>query len=237
MVRTLWHHETEAFGKSPFVSISNNQRAPLPDLMWAATIYHGLPDSLLTYRAATGGYLAFLGRLAPEKGPDTAIRVAKAAKMPLRIAAKIPRGETRYFRETIKPLVDGHEVQFVGEVNDKQKNDFLGNATALVFPMDWPEPFGLVMIEAKACGTPVIAWRRGSVAEIVEDGVTGFVVDNEAEAVSAVGKLATFDRACVRAAVPANRQRRQNSELRPLDANDSVRPLVRHPGARRSIVR
>jgi glycosyltransferase involved in cell wall biosynthesis len=144
-------------------------------------------------------YLAFLGRLTPEKGPDVAIRVARAAGMPLQIAAKIPRGETRFFKETIKPLLDGPEVQFVGEVNDKQKNDFLGNASALLFPIDWPEPFGLVMIEAMACGTPVIAWRRGSVPEIVEDGVTGYIVDNEAEAINAVGKLAALDRARVRA--------------------------------------
>jgi glycosyltransferase involved in cell wall biosynthesis len=187
------------FGNSPFVSISNSQRGPLPELNWAATIYHGLPERLLSYRAEPGSYLAFLGRLTPEKGPDIAIRVAKAAKMPLRMAAKIPRGETRYFKNTIEPLLDGPEVQFVGEVNEKQKTDFLGNASALLFPIDWPEPFGLVMIEAMACGTPVIAWRRGSVSEIVEDGVTGFIVDNEAEAIRAIVKLATLDRARVRA--------------------------------------
>ena len=188
----------QRFGTSPFVSISNSQRGPLPELNWAATIYHGLPERLLSYRAGPGSYLAFLGRLTPEKGPDIAIRVAKAAKRPLRMAAKIPRGETRYFKNTIKPLLDGPEVQFVGEVNEKQKTDFLGNASALLFPIDWPEPFGLVMIEAMACGTPVIAWRRGSVSEIVEDGVTGFIVDNEAEAIRAIGKLATLDRARVR---------------------------------------
>ena len=189
----------QGLGNSPFVSISNNQRSPLPKLNWAATIYHGLPETLLSHRADSGRYLAFLGRLTPEKGPDIAIRVARTAKMPLRIAAKIPRGETRYFKEAIKPLLNGPEVQFVGEVNDKQKNDFLGNAAALLFPIDWPEPFGLVMIEAMACGTPVIAWRRGSVPEIVEDGVTGFIVDSEAEAVSAIRKLASLDRARVRA--------------------------------------
>jgi glycosyltransferase involved in cell wall biosynthesis len=186
-------------GNSPFVSISNKQRYPLPQLNWAATIYHGLPQTLLSYRGGPGSYLAFLGRLSPEKGPDIAIRLAKAAKMPLRMAAKIPRGETRYFKETIKPLLDGSDVQFVGEVNDKQKNDFLGNASALLFPIEWPEPFGLVMIEAMACGTPVIAWRRGSVPELVEDGVTGFIVNSEAEALSAIAKLATLDRARVRA--------------------------------------
>jgi glycosyltransferase involved in cell wall biosynthesis len=190
---------TLGVGNSPFVSISNNQRDPLPQLNWAATVYHGLPETLLSYRAGPGSYLAFLGRFTPEKGPDIAIRLAKAAKMPLRMAAKIPRGETRYFKDSIKPLLDGSEVQFVGEVNDKQESDFLGNASALLFPIDWPEPFGLVMIEAMACGTPVIAWRRGSVPEIVEDGVTGFIVDSEAEAMSAIGKLATLDRARVRA--------------------------------------
>jgi glycosyltransferase involved in cell wall biosynthesis len=187
------------FGRTQFVSISSSQRNPLPELNWAATVHHGLPENLLSYRAGSSNYLAFLGRLTPEKGPDVAIRVARAAGMPLRIAAKIPRGETRFFKETIKPLLDGPQVQFVGEVNDQQKNDFLGNASALLFPIDWPEPFGLVMIEAMACGTPVIAWRRGSVPEIVEDGVTGFIVDNEAEAISAVGKLAALDRARVRA--------------------------------------
>jgi len=118
----------------------------------------------------------------------------------LRIAAKIPRGETRYFKDAIKPLLDGHDIQFVGEVNDKQKNDFLGNAAALLFPIDWPEPFGLVMIEAMACGTPVIAWRRGSVPEIVEDGVSGFIVETEAEAVNAISKLGLLERETVRQA-------------------------------------
>jgi glycosyltransferase involved in cell wall biosynthesis len=190
----------QGFAKSRFVSISNSQRTPLPDLNWAATVYHGLPANLLSYRANSAGYLAFLGRFTPEKGPDVAIRVARAAQMPLRIAAKIPRGETRYFKDAIKPLLDGHDIQFVGEVNDKQKNDFLGNAAALLFPIDWPEPFGLVMIEAMACGTPVIAWRRGSVPEIVEDGVSGFIVETEAEAVNAISKLGLLERETVRQA-------------------------------------
>ncbi len=190
----------QGFGRSSFISISNDQRRPLPGLNWTATVYHGLPENLLSYRANATGYLAFLGRLTPEKGPDIAIRVATAAGMPLRIAAKIPRGETRYFKEAIKPMLNDSKIQFVGEVNDKQKNDFLGHAAALLFPIDWPEPFGLVMIEAMACGTPVIAWRRGSVPEIIEDGVTGFIVENEKEAVCAIRKLTSLDRARVRSA-------------------------------------
>jgi glycosyltransferase involved in cell wall biosynthesis len=199
------------FSRIPFVSISDNQRGPLPELNWAATIYHGLPETLLAYHPYSQGYLAFLGRLTPEKGPEVAIRVAKAANMPLMIAAKIPRGETRYFKETIKPLLDGHEVKFVGEVNDRHKSDFLGNATAILFPIDWPEPFGLVMIEAMACGTPVIAWRRGSVPEIVEDGVTGFIVESEAKAVSAINKLAGLKRATVRQAFERRFTARRNT--------------------------
>jgi glycosyltransferase involved in cell wall biosynthesis len=214
------------FASSRFVSISNSQRAPLPNLNWAATVYHGLPANLLSYRANSAGYLAFLGRLTPEKGPDVAIRVAQAAQMALRIAAKIPRGETRYFRDTIKPLLDGHDIQFIGEVNDKQKNDFLGNAAALLFPIDWPEPFGLVMIEAMACGTPVIAWRRGSVPEIVEEGVSGFIVETEAEAVSAISKLQHLKRRIVRQAFERRftAKRMAAEYLKCFTALPSVRP-------------
>jgi glycosyltransferase involved in cell wall biosynthesis len=158
-----------------------------------------LPGDLLSAQLRpTTRYLAFLGRISPEKGPDVAIRIARAAGFPLRIAAKIPRSENRYFKEHIRPLLDGDRVDFVGEVDDGAKADFLGNASALLFPIDWPEPFGLVMIEAMACGTPVIAWRRGSVPEIVDHGVTGFIVENEAEAVQAVGALDRLDRQRIR---------------------------------------
>jgi glycosyltransferase involved in cell wall biosynthesis len=147
-----------------------------------------------------GSYLAFLGRFTPEKGADVAIRLARQAQLPLRIAAKIPRQQSHYFKEQIEPLLDGDQIEFVGEVNERQKQDFLGKAMAMLFPIDWPEPFGLVMIEAMACGTPIIAWRRGSVPEIIEDGVTGFIVENEDEAIEAIERIPDLDRRRVRAA-------------------------------------
>jgi glycosyltransferase involved in cell wall biosynthesis len=148
---------------------------------------------------APGSYLAFLGRLTPDKGPEDAIRIARAAGMPLRIAAKVPRGETGYFKRHIQPEIDGTRVELVGEVDERGKQPFLSDAAALLFPIKWPEPFGLVMIEAMACGTPVIAYRAGSVPEVVDEGVTGFIVENEAEAVRAVTELARIDRRKVRA--------------------------------------
>jgi glycosyltransferase involved in cell wall biosynthesis len=188
----------QRFADAPFVSISQSQRAPLLGLNWLATIHHGLPPDLLKLSERPEGYLAFLGRIAPEKGPDVAIRLAHAAKLPLRIAAKLPRAENRCFNATIKPLLDQDNVEFVGEVNDRQKQAFLGNAAALLFPIDWPEPFGLVMIEAMATGTPVIAWSRGSVPEVVEDGVTGFIVQSEKEAVAAIEQIRNLDRRHIR---------------------------------------
>ena len=187
------------FPEAPFVSISNNQRLPLPGAHWLGTVYHGLPSQSLHPRFEPGSYLAFLGRLTKEKGPEEAMRIARDAGIPLRIAAKVPKGERSYFKEQLEPKIDGREVQLTGEVNDKTKEEFLANAAALLFPIDWPEPFGLVMIEAMACGTPVIAYRHGSVPEVIDEGVTGFVVDSEEEAVRAVRRLGEIDRRQVRA--------------------------------------
>jgi len=187
------------FPAAPFVSISDNQRLPIgKKANWVGTVYHGLPANALRPVFKRGSYLAFLGRLTADKGPETAIRIARAAGMPLRIAAKVPRGERTYFKERLEPLIDGTRVQLIGEVNDQAKQGFLAGAAALLFPIDWPEPFGLVMIEAMACGTPVIAFRRGSVPEVVDHGVTGFIVDEEAEAVEAVRQLGELDRHQVR---------------------------------------
>ena len=186
------------FPAAPFVSISDNQRRPLTDAHWLGTIYHGLPANAFRPNFNSGSYLAFLGRLTAEKGPEVAIRIAREAGMQLRIAAKIPRGERSYFKERLEPLIDGTQIQLIGEVNDGKKQDFLANAAALLFPIDWPEPFGLVMIEAMACGTPVVAFRRGSVPEVIDDGVTGFVVDGEAEAGRAIRRIGELDRRRVR---------------------------------------
>jgi glycosyltransferase involved in cell wall biosynthesis len=188
------------FPNAPFVSISESQRGPLPEANWAGTVYHGMPPDLLRPGDGSGGYLAFLGRLTPEKGAEAAIRLALNANLPLRIAAKVPRDAARYVKERIEPHVDGELVRFVGEVRDQQKQAFLANASALLFPIDWPEPFGLVMIEAMACGTPVIAFRRGSVPEVIEDGTSGFVVDDEASAAAALNRIKELDRRVVRQA-------------------------------------
>jgi glycosyltransferase involved in cell wall biosynthesis len=188
------------FASAPFVSISNNQRLPLAaEVKWLDTVYHGLPADLLRPTYERGTYLAFLGRLTAEKGPETAIRIARSAGMPLHIAAKVPRAERGYFRKQLEPQIDGKQVRLIGEVDDKAKQRFLGEAAALLFPIDWPEPFGLVMIEAMACGTPVIAFRFGSVPEVIDEGVTGFVVDTEEEAVQAVRRLGSLVRGQVRA--------------------------------------
>src|SRR5262249_49059022 len=157
------------------VSISNDQRSPLAQAKWCGTVYHGMPIDLFRPSYKAGSYLAFLGRLTTEKGPEDAIRIAHAAGMPLRIAAKVPRGERGSFKERLEPQIDGEQVQLSGEVNDHTKEGFLAGAAALLFPIDWPEPFGLVMIEAMACGTPVIAYRSGSVPEVIEHGVTGYI--------------------------------------------------------------
>jgi len=186
------------FGDMPLVSISNDQRKPLPHANFVATIYHGIPADLHRPSFEAGGYLAFLGRISPEKRPDRAIRIARAAGIPLKIAAKVDKVDEDYFRNDILPLIDGPGVEFIGEINEREKTKFLGDAAALLFPVDWPEPFGLVMIEAMACGTPVLAFRSGSVPEVIEDGVTGKVVDSEEEAIAALPAILSYDRRAVR---------------------------------------
>jgi glycosyltransferase involved in cell wall biosynthesis len=190
----------EEFSDLPFVSISDAQRAPIRRAMWAGTVHHGLPPTLLGYRDGAGTYLAFLGRISPEKRADRAIEIAVRCGLPLRIAAKVDPADREYFERDIRPLLDHPLVELIGEIGDDRKSDFLGGALALLFPIDWPEPFGLVMVEAMACGVPVIAFRGGSVSEVIEDGVTGFIVGSIEEAIDAVHRVTTLDRrACRRA--------------------------------------
>ena len=188
----------DCFPDAPLVSISDAQRAPVPQANFVATVQHGLPENLLTPQPVTPTYLAFLGRICPEKRPDRAIRIARQAGLPLKIAAKVDRVDEEYFRTEIAPMIDGDQVQLIGEISDAEKPAFLSGAIALLLPIDWPEPFGLVMIEAMACGTPVIAFNCGSVPEIIEHGVTGMIVESEAEAVAAIGRVARLSRAEVR---------------------------------------
>jgi glycosyltransferase involved in cell wall biosynthesis len=185
------------FKHVPLVSISDAQRAPLADIgvTWAGTVHHGLAPDRFTFSPEGGDYLAFLGRLSPEKQPDVAIEVAKQTGLPLRIAAKVDAADRDYYERVVVPLLDHPLIEFVGEIGDAEKSAFLGGARALLFPIDWPEPFGLVMLEAMACGTPVIARPCGSVPEVVWQGVNGFVAESVAELVAAVGRLETIDRA------------------------------------------
>jgi len=187
------------FSSMPVISISNSQRRPVPQAGWVKTIYHGLPADLLTPKPVRPSYLAFLGRISPEKSVDRAIRIAERCGLPIKIAAKVDKADRDYFEEQIRPLMSLPFVEYLGEINDAQKPEFLSGAIALLVSIDWPEPFGLVMIEAMACGTPVIAFNRGSVPEIVEDGLTGFIVEDETSAVGAVGQLSTLSRERVRA--------------------------------------
>jgi glycosyltransferase involved in cell wall biosynthesis len=188
------------FSELPLVSISRDQRGYLPDANWIGTVPHGIPADLLRFQPnPTGRYLAFLGRVSPEKRPDRAIEIARRTGLPLKIAAKVDRADETYWKEEIRPMIHAQpNVEFVGEINERDKARFLGEAAALLFPVDWPEPFGLVMIEAMACGTPVIAFKCGSVTEVLEDGASGFVVDTIEEAVLAVRRIASLDRATVR---------------------------------------
>jgi glycosyltransferase involved in cell wall biosynthesis len=188
----------EAFRELSMVSISDFQRQPVHRANWLGTVYHGLPEDLYTFRSEPGAYLAFLGRISPEKRPDRAIEIAIRAGMPLKMAAKVDRADRDYYLEKIRPLLDHPLVEFIGEVNEREKNELLGHARALLFPIDWPEPFGLVMIESLACGTPVIAFRNGSVPEVLRHGETGFIVDTVEQAVAAAERIETIDRACCR---------------------------------------
>jgi len=187
------------FGDMPLVSISDAQRRPVPDANFAGTVHHGIPAHLHRGTVeARAGYLAFLGRISPEKRPDRAISIARALGIPLKIAAKVDRVDEVYFKTQIEPLLEGGGVEFIGEINDREKTQFLGDAQALLFPVDWPEPFGLSMIEAMACGTPVLAFRCGSVPEIVEDGITGAIVGTMEEAIAALPRVIALDRKKVR---------------------------------------
>jgi glycosyltransferase involved in cell wall biosynthesis len=189
----------EMFSDVPVISISDSQRRPLPQANFIATVLHGVPATLLQPVKKKPSYLAFLGRIAPEKGPDKAIRIARRVGIPLKIAAKVDRADQDYFDTVIKPMLAGGGVEMIGEINEAQKPEFLSGAHALLMPIDWPEPFGLVMIEAMACGTPVIAINRGSVPEVIDDGVSGFIVEDEISSVAAVERLGQISRETVRA--------------------------------------
>ena len=188
----------DLFPEVPLVSISDRQRAPMPHLNFAATILHGMPPDLLRPVGEEKGYFAFLGRISPEKGIEAAIRIATACGVKLVVAAKVGEEDAPYYAEVVAPLLEGETVEFIGEIDDSQKPAFLSGARALLFPIDWPEPFGLVMIEAMACGCPVIAFGKGSVPEVIEEGVTGFIVDTVEEAVAACGRIGDLDRGAVR---------------------------------------
>jgi glycosyltransferase involved in cell wall biosynthesis len=193
-----FHPIYQAFPNMPLVSISDDQRRPMPPVNWVSTIHHGLPPQLFRFSRHSGDYLAFLGRISPEKRPDRAVAIAKKSGMPLKIAAKVDAVDREYFTREIEPLLDHPLVEFIGEIDDSKKSDFLSGALALLFPIDWPEPFGLVMIEAMATGTPVIAWGQGSVPEVIADGVSGMIVSSLEEAVEAVEQARRMDRKMVR---------------------------------------
>jgi glycosyltransferase involved in cell wall biosynthesis len=217
----------DTFGDLPLVSISHNQRRPIAAANWVGNVYHGLPHDLLPFREHAGGdYLAFVGRITPDKGPDRAIEIARLSDMPLKIAAKVDKVDQAYWGEVIQPMIRAHPfVEFIGEVNEDEKADFLGSARALVFPIDWPEPFGLVMIEAMSCGTPVVAFKRGSVPEVIDEGVTGMVVETVEQAAEAVKSLHALDRNVVRATF----ERRFTAERMAADYIEVYRSL---PGVR-----
>ncbi|CAM2145009.1 Glycosyltransferase family 4 protein [Pararobbsia alpina] len=211
----------DVFNNAAVVSISDNQRHPLPQAKWLTTVYHGLPEKLYTPQPVEQKYLAFLGRISPEKRVDTAIRIAGKCGMKIKIAAKIDAADREYFENEIKPMFSLPHVEYIGEIADKDKAQFLSGAHALLFPIDWPEPFGLVMIESMACGTPVIAFNRGSVPEVIDEGVSGFVVEDEIGAVAAVNRLNTISRERVRQQFEARFTSRRMAEQY-VDAYNSV---------------
>ncbi len=224
----------ETFPNAPFVSISDHQRRPIPNLNWVRTVLHGMPARLLTPQPVEQRYFAFLGRISPEKGADKAIRIAAAAGVKLKMAAKVDNADRAYYEREIAPLIAASpHVEFIGEINDAQKPDFLSGAHALLFPIDWPEPFGLVMIESMACGTPVIAFNRGSVPEVIDHGVTGFIVPDEAAAIAAIGSIDKLDRRAVRATFDRRFTARRMAEDY-LDVYEELivgrRPLLRAVG-------
>jgi glycosyltransferase involved in cell wall biosynthesis len=196
----LNEHQTvfRTFPKAPLISISDAQRKPVPYAGWLRTIHHGLPAQLLRPKPTTPGYLAFLGRICPEKGPETAISIARRCGLPLKMAAKVDKVDAEYYENQIQPMLRSPGIEYIGEIGDSEKSEFLSGAIALLLPISWPEPFGLVMIEAAACGTPVIAFNAGSAREIVEDGVTGFVVSDENSAIRALEKIPSLDRRQIR---------------------------------------
>ncbi|HQT77442.1 MAG: glycosyl transferase [Rhodospirillales bacterium 20-64-7] len=192
-------HVYDDFPHAPLVSISDAQRRPLPRANFIGTVHHGLPPDLLTPRSMPRDYLAFLGRICPEKSPDRAIRIARQAGLKLKIAAKVDRADREYFETTIRPMIDGDQIEMIGEIGDAEKPAFLSGAKAMLLPIDWPEPFGLVMIEAMACGTPTIAFPAGSVPEVIDHGVTGYIVHDETAAVAALSRLDSLSPVAIRA--------------------------------------
>ena len=221
-----------AFPSAPVVSISNAQRLGLPQARFVATVPHGIPDRVPSLPSTTPTYLAFLGRIAPEKGPDRAIRIARACGIPLRIAAKVDKADQHYFDAMIRPMLDSPGVEMIGEISEREKPAFLCGAKGLLMPIEWPEPFGLVMIEAMSCGTPVVAFNRGSAPEVIEDGLTGFIVEDEAAAIAAVRCLDHLDRGAVRARFEQRFTARRMAEdylATYLSLAADERPVMRQP--------
>lgn len=226
------------FDDVPVVSISKSQRKPLRQANWVGNVYHGMPKDLLKFQEKPGKYLAFIGRISPEKRPDRAIEIATMTGMHLKIAAKVDRADTSYFQTRVKPMLSRPNVEFIGEIGDDEKGDFLGNALACLAPIDWPEPFGLNMIEAMACGTPTIAFEHGSVPEIIEEGVSGFIVNSVKEAAEAVGRIGEISRAGCRKAFERRFTDRRMTEdylriYRRVAEQQAPVPLLR-PTARKS---